>query len=108
MYWITGILGLALAISPFVLGFSGDMVALWTSLIIGGVTLIVSLIEGARADREKWEYWTAAILGLIAIAAPFVFGFSSQATATWTSVVVGILIAILAGSKLSMGQIGKM
>lgn len=104
MYWITGLLGLAFALAPFVLGYSENDTALWTSILIGGATIIVSWIEGTQADREQWEYWTAAILGIVAIVAPFIFGFEDQEVATWTSVIVGGLIALFAGSRLTTGQ----
>lgn len=104
MYWLTGILGLALAVAPFILGYSNNVSALWTSLIVGGATMVLSLVEGIRADREQWEYWAVGVLGLVAIVAPFIFNFSAHATAMWTSVVMGILIVLFAGSKLTTGQ----
>lgn len=100
MYWITGILGLILAVSPYIFGYSNDATALWTSLIVGGATIVVSLLEATRADREQWEYWVAGILGLFAVIAPFILGFGANASAMWTSVVIGVLIAIFAGSRL--------
>jgi bacteriorhodopsin len=99
MYWVTGILGLILGAAPWMFGYSTNMVALWTSLIVGAATIIVSIVEAAQADRQQWEYWTAGVLGLIAIIAPFVFGFGNYANAMWSSVVLGILIAIFAGSR---------
>jgi len=104
MYWVTGILGLAFALAPFVLGYSNNAAALWTSILIGAATIVVSWIEGAQADREQWEYWTAAVLGVIAVVAPFIFGFGAEVVATWTSVILGGLIALFAGSKLTSGQ----
>ena len=104
MYWLTGILGMVLVFAPFILGFANNAAALWTSLIVGMATIILSWMEGVEEDSESWEYWIAGVLGLVAIAAPFVFGFSAHAVAMWTSVVVGVLIAILAGSKLTTGQ----
>ena len=100
MYWITGILGLILAVAPFIFGYSADTGALWTSLIVGGATIIVSILEGAQADKERWEYWAAGILGLIAILSPFIFGFGTNTNAMWSSIVLGVLIAIFAGSRL--------
>lgn len=100
MYWITGVLGLILASAPYIFGYSNDTAALWTSLIVGGATIAVSLLEAARADKEQWEYWTAGILGLIAVISPFMFGFGGNASAMWTSIVVGVLIAVFAGSRL--------
>jgi hypothetical protein len=103
MYWATGILGLVLAVAPWIFGYSGNTVALWTSLIVGAATIIVSWIEGTQADREPWEYWTAAILGVVAIIAPFVFGFSRYTTAMWSTIVLGALIAVFAGTRLGSG-----
>ena len=107
MYWITGILGLALAAAPFVLNYSDNAAALWTSLVVGGTTIVASGIEWLKAGREQWEYWAVVILGLVAVMGPFVFGFGSHATAMWTSVIVGALITLFAGSKLSTGRWGS-
>ncbi len=100
MYWATGILGLLFAIAPFILGYSNNTAALWASLLIGGATIVVSWIEGARRDRERWEYWTAIVLGVVAVIAPFLFGYNRSPSALWSSVVAGILIAVFAGSRL--------
>lgn len=104
MYWVTGVLGLVLAAAPFIFGYADNTAALWTSLFVGGATMVVSSIEAVKADREQWEYWAVGVLGLAAIIAPFAFGFSTQASAMWTSVATGVLIVLFAGSKLSIGQ----
>lgn len=104
MYWLTGILGFALTIAPFVFGYANNTPALWTSIIIGLSAMTVSWIEGARNDREQWEYWTAGILGIVSIVAPFTLGFSSHVIAMWTSVTIGVLLAVFAGSKLLTGE----
>ena len=104
MYWITGILGLALGMAPFLFGYSNNQAALWTSLLIGGATLVVSWAEGIQHDRESWEYWTAITLGIVAIVAPFIFGFVQHATAMWTTIIVGALITLFAGTKLAGGS----
>lgn len=106
MYWITGILGVVLMAAPFMFSFTDNVAALWTSLIVGSVVAVVSFIEGTMRDKERWEYWTAVILGLAAIVAPFVFGFGNHATAMWTTVITGGLIALVAGSRLFVNQTG--
>jgi hypothetical protein len=103
MYWVTGILGLILAVAPYMFGYSTNPAALWTSVLVGGATIVVSIIEGAQADRQPWEYWAAVILGIIAVVAPFVLGFRA-ASATWSSVILGVLIAFFAASRLTTGQ----
>lgn len=100
MYWLTGILGVALAIAPFVLGYTSQPAALWTSIIAGLGVVMVSVLEATAHDKENWEYWIAGILGIAALAAPFVLGFNTITTAMWTSVIAGGLIAVFAGTRL--------
>jgi len=104
MYWITGILGLGFAAAPFLFGYSENPVALWTSLLLGGAVMITSYLEAAAGDKERWEYVAAAIVGLGAIAAPFALGFGNLVTAMWSSVAIGLLLAVVAGYKLYSDQ----
>ena len=103
MYWITGFLGMVLLVAPYMFNYADNMPALWTSLILGALVLAISLAEGYLKDTGKWEYWTAAFLGLAAILAPFVFGFGNYAIAMWTTVIMGTLITVFAGTKLYGG-----
>ena len=103
MYWMTGILGFVLMIAPFMFGYSYNAPALWTSVLVGLATIIFSWIEGAQHDMQTWEYWTVGVLGVLAVIAPFILGFSALTAAVWTSVVAGVLITLFAGTKLSMG-----
>lgn len=91
-------------LAPFLLGYADNVPALWTGLFAGAMVLVMSLLEALRHERETWEYWVAAAMGLVAIAAPFVFGFSSHVPAFSTSVILGALIAIVAGSKIYTSQ----
>lgn len=100
MYWLTGILGVAMMAAPYVLRYSTNTTALWTSVILGVGVVAVSLFEGAVRGKERWEYWAAGAIGVLAIIAPFVLRFSTHATAMWTTVVAGVLIALAAGYKL--------
>lgn len=100
MYWVTGISGLLLVVAPFILGFSSSPVALWSSLILGAAVLVMSVIKAIAQDTANWEYWVAGIAGLLAIIAPFILGFSALSTALGTSIVLGVVIAILAGYQI--------
>lgn len=104
MYWITGILGLAFAAAPFVLGYTDNTIATWTSLILGAAVMIDSYIEALSEGKDKWEYWTATVIGIGAVVAPFILGFGAHMTAMWTSVSVGVLLAIVAGYQLFSDQ----
>lgn len=100
MYWLTGILGILLILSPFVLGYRGDTPALWSSVILGVVVVVLSAIKGLFPDQTRWEYWAAVILGILAILAPFVLRFSAVAAALWASVILEVIVVVLAGYKV--------
>lgn len=104
MYVITGLLGAALTLAPWVLNYSGDNAAMWTSVIVGGLVVLVSVAKGLLMETEgenaKWEYWVAALAGVAAIAAPFVFGFTALTAALWTTIIVGALVVIASGYEV--------
>jgi hypothetical protein len=50
MYWIIGILGLALMVTPFVVVCSSNMVGLWSSFLLGTAVVLVSGIIAAKAQ----------------------------------------------------------
>ncbi|MEJ2710219.1 MAG: SPW repeat protein [Anaerolineales bacterium] len=100
MYWITGILGLALILAPFVFGFSANTSAMWSSVILGAVITLASIVEGWTRDDRNWEYWVVGLAGILAILAPFVLGFSSVSGALWTAIILGAVVALLAGTKV--------
>jgi len=100
MYWLTGILGLALAVAPFLLGYSNHQMAMWTGVILGIVVLAASIFEALDESHAKWEWWIAGIAGLLAVIAPFVFGFSTLATALWVTIVLGIVVLVAAGYEV--------
>ena len=97
MYWVTGILGLALMVAPFLLGYTSNPTAFWTSLITGLVILAVSTYKAITHDQARWEYMVATVVGLLAVFAPFVLGFGSLTIAVWALVILGGLVAIFAG-----------
>jgi hypothetical protein len=100
MYWITGVLGALLIAAPYVLGYSNDPTALWSNIVLGAIVVIASAIKGLFPDRTRWEYWLAAIMGILAIAAPFVLHFTMLATALWASIVLGAIVTVLAGYEV--------
>ncbi|MBI4498070.1 MAG: SPW repeat protein [Chloroflexi bacterium] len=105
MYWVTGILGLALLVAPFVLGFSDHTAALWASLLLGGAITLVSVVKALAQDAmATWEYWIAAIAGVVAVVAPFLLGFSDHAAALWTSLLLGTAVAALAGYQVFFAE----
>jgi hypothetical protein len=97
MYWLTAILGLAMALAPFALGYRDNTFAMWTSVALGAIVLLASLYEGIDERKAKWEWWVAGIAGILAVVAPFVFGFTLTTIALWSMIVLGAVVFIVAG-----------
>ncbi len=49
--WLNAILGLWLLISPFVLGSSVFMAALWTNVVLGIIALVLGVVAAVRESR---------------------------------------------------------
>ena len=100
MYWLTGILGIVMAVAPYLLGYNDHSMAMWTSVVLGIVVGVVSIYEAMDAQHAKWEWWVVGIAGLLAVLAPFVFGFNTLTMALWTLVILGIVAVVLAGYEV--------
>jgi len=98
MSWIIALLGVALAVAPWVLGYSDESAAMWTSVILGVVVALVAGYDAIARDESPWEEWLAVLAGAAAVIAPFVF-FNTVTAAVWASVVLGVLVIALAGYR---------
>jgi hypothetical protein len=104
MFWITGLLGLALGVAPWVLNYSNNTTAMWTSVIIGAAIVVVSAYKAFIQDNQYWEYWIIGLAGIVALAAPFVLNFTALTEALWTCLVAGIVAVVLAGYEVFFVQ----
>ena len=100
MYWLNMILGLALIVAPFALGYNTNVTAFWSSIILGAVIALASGYKAFAKDAAHWEDWVDVVAGVIAVLVPFVFGFSTLVTALWACVVLGVIVAALSGYRL--------
>jgi hypothetical protein len=96
--WINLICGVLLFISPWVLGFTGDMPAARTAWI-GGIIIAIMGIA-ALVQFAEWEDWIALIVGLVVIASPWWMGFAGVHAAVWTCVVLGVIVALASISEI--------
>lgn len=103
MYFLTGILGLVLILAPFILGYSDNQLALWTSIGIGFALTAASILEWTAEGTQMWEYWVLGIAGLTAVFAPFMLGFSFMSLPAWTLMLTGFIAMGVAGAKLVPG-----
>jgi len=88
MKWVTVILGVVLFLAPFVLGYSDDSGALWTSLVLAVVIAILGYVE---------QYKVVALVGVITFLAPWVIGFDGESGALWSCLLLGGATAVLNG-----------
>ena len=104
MFWITGLLGLALGAAPWILQYSNNEPAMWTSVGVGAVMLLVSAYKAVVHDNQKWEYWVIGLAGLVAAVAPFVLSFTTLTAAMWTSLVIGIVAVLISGYEVALAE----
>lgn len=104
MYLATGILGLALVVAPFALGFSTSHPAFYTSVIVGAGVILVSAIKALLHDDVPWEYWAAGLLGILVAGSPFALGFTNLTRALLTTVILGVLLFLLSGYQVFFAE----
>ena len=98
---INMLLGLWTIFSPFLLGFSGVLPAVWNGLEVG---LLVAFFSGIRVsigyNQTIWS-WCTVLFGLWLIVSPFVLGFAKTSSATWNDIIVGFVILLLSWQAAS-------
>lgn len=93
--WLNLLLGAWLFISPWTLGFKGELPgAAMNAHVVGAAVLIIAAL--AVYLPHAWEEILNFLLGAWAVAAPWVLGFASNREAMANTVVVGVLVAVLA------------
>lgn len=100
--WTNLTLGAALIIAPFVTGFAAGPAAVWNACLIGGLIITCSGI--ALWKYGTWAEWTNATAGSWLVIAPFVLDFAGIASATWTHILVGFAVAVIADGQLYTGR----
>jgi hypothetical protein len=96
-YWedtLNLVLGVALFVSPLVLGFTSVPAAATNAYIVG--VIIAAMALAALFAFQAWEEWVSAILGVWLVISPWVLGFSSQGSAMLTHLLIGIATVFLA------------
>lgn len=95
--WMNLVLGIALLISPWILGFA-EGVAMTNALAAGIVIGLIAI--AALVSFAQWEEWINLLLGVWVLISPWVLGFTGIAGAMWTHVVIGLAVAVLAAIEL--------
>ena len=96
--WVNLVCAVLLFISPWILAFSGDVLATraaWISGVVVAIFAVAALVQFA-----EWEEWISALLGVWMIVAPWVVGFSTVGVAVAAFVVLGLVVACASAAEL--------
>lgn len=89
--WINLVLAVCLFISPWVIGFVADATPAWNVWVVA--VLLGALAIGTLTVFAEWEEWANLVLGLWLVVSPWLLGFATNMTVTWTHLVMGVLVA---------------
>jgi len=91
---INALLGICIAISPWVMGYQGMTMAMGNAVVVG--LALVAAAMGAIFVPRAWEEWTEAGLGLWLMVSPWILGFGMHRDAMLTAVLMGLAVVVLA------------
>ena len=106
-HWASFVLGLWLAVSPWIAGYAEHELATGHAIVVGLVLALGSHFECVACDEFPLE-WLNLAVGVWLVSAPFTLELGSR-VAMANSIAVGAFVALLAASALSLDkQIGKL
>jgi hypothetical protein len=88
------LLGVALFLSPWALGFAGDKSAALNAHIVGAIIAVMAF--AAMVAFHDWEEWVSVALGAWLVVSPWLLSFSAVRPAMLTHVVIGVAAFLLA------------
>jgi hypothetical protein len=99
---LAALIGVWFIIAPWVVNFSDDTGALWTSVIIGALQVISSLLGFSGSGWTAWQNWISLLTGVWFIIFPFVYAL--KIGEIWASVVLGAVTVIVSLWSLSLKE----
>jgi len=94
--WFNSLLGMWLAVSPFVLGFERSTAAMWSNIALGAAVVLITWVSGAG---ERPIQWLAVPVALWLFLSPFVLGFPNSALLANNIILAFVIIAGSAASE---------
>lgn len=92
--WVNVVLGLWLFFSPWLLGVSGVESAARSGWILG-VLIVAASLWALASPRSTYSEWCNSVLGLAALVAPWVVGFTDLGITVWSFFVSGLIVLVL-------------
>jgi hypothetical protein len=87
--WLVLVAGADLALTPMSVEVGGR--GTWAMALTGSALVVVALIA-LSAPGAYIDEGLAMALGVVALVAPWVFGFTGSTVAAWTAWVVGVVV----------------
>ena len=95
-FGLTLLTGLYVAVSPWIVGFSGTRSLGTSDLIVGIAVAFLAYGFATALDRAHGMTWTLPVLGVWVIVSPWILqGFTPSAGMIWSNVVAGALLTFL-------------
>lgn len=92
--WVNVVLGLWLFVSPWLLGVSGVESASRTAWVLGAL-VVAAALWALASPQSVYAEACNAVLGLAALVAPWVVGFSDLGVTVWSFFISGVIILVL-------------
>lgn len=92
--WANVVFGLLLALSPWILQFTGLEAATLNAVLIGGLIFALSALALTLLDR--WESYVSGLLGIWAMLSPWLIGFTVYDMAMLAHLGLGALVVTVA------------
>lgn len=89
---------LILMASPWLAGFTGDVIASSNAVLCG--MLMLSFTVAAFIRGRDWRSWMNLVPGVWVFLSPFILGFVASEVPTIIHVVVGLTVSILSLAEL--------
>ncbi len=100
--WVSLILGVWFFLTPWTIGSALSSAAHWNAWLVGaGIALSAYY---AIRDLKPWEEWVNIALGVWVFFSPWTFGYQGNSTNLWSSIVVGLGVAVLSGLALPVAR----
>ncbi len=92
--WVVLIAGAWFAVSPWIMGYAETSTAAMYNALAVGIA-VAAFSAGELAKPQAWEPIVNFIIGLWAVASPWVLGFAGMRDVAMNAVIVGVVVALV-------------
>ena len=96
------LLGAALFVAPWLLGFAGESGPAWTAWASGGLIGLVGIIN--FADDQSWPSRANFLMGAWTLVAPWMIPFADSGAAVFSHLAVGLFVVLTSVWEISNSE----